>query len=202
MTATAVLPLPDRLPCVPALLTEDDLKHLARRRPSLALEFVVRVYGEKLRAHALYILRDPDEAHDVVQETFLKAMREPRLFEPEFKIQAWLYRVTRNLCFNLSRDRRRRQVILHGQRRSEATFDDPLESVFAGEQQEEVMAALDRLTEDHRAILLLRYYEDLSYNEIAERLDIRLGTVMSRLSRARDRLEHAMAADGAMRAAS
>lgn len=197
---TATLTLPERLPAAP--MTEAELKHLAQRRPSLAFDLVVRTYGEKLRSHAAYILRDADEAHDVVQETFVKAMREPRFFEPEFKMQAWLYRVTRNLCFNLSRDRRRRQVILHGQRRSEAAFDDPIEAVFAGEQQEEVMAALERLSADHRAILELRYYGDLSYNEIAERLGIRLGTVMSRLSRARDRLQHALGDDVAMRAAS
>jgi RNA polymerase sigma-70 factor (ECF subfamily) len=129
-------------------------------------------------------------------------MRESRFFEADFKIQAWLYRVTRNLCFNHVRDRRRREVILYGQRRSEVDVHDPLQAVFAGEQQQEILAAVDLLSEDHREILMLRYYEDLSYAEIADRLDIRLGTVMSRLSRARERLLAALGTDAAMLAAS
>ena len=59
---------------------------------------------------------------------------------------------------------------------------------FAGEQRTEVLAAMDKLSEEHKDILVLRYYDDLSYAEIADVLDIKLGTVMSRLSRARTRL--------------
>ena len=61
-------------------------------------------------------------------------------------------------------------------------------SIFAGEQRNEVMAALDKLSEDHKEILILRYYDDLSYSGIAEVLQVKLGTVMSRLSQARVRL--------------
>ncbi len=184
-------------------LTEDDLKAIAvEASPAFAFDQVVRKYNEKLTSHALYIMRDREEAHDVVQEVFIKAMREPRFFEADFKIQAWLYRVTRNLCFNLVRDRRRREVILFGQRRSEVAGNDPLETLFAGERQREMLAAMELLSEDHGEILLLRYYEDLSYAEISERLDIRLGTVMSRLSRARDRLLAVMGRDAAMLEAS
>lgn len=184
-------------------LTEDDIKQIARETSlAFAFEHVVKRYGEKLTYHALYILRDGEEAHDVVQEVLIKAMREPRFFEPDFKMQAWLYRVTRNLCFNLVRDRRRREVILYTQRPSEASSSDPLESVFAGERQREMLAAVELLSVDHGEILLLRYYEDLSYAEIAERLDIRLGTVMSRLSRARERLIAVMGRDAAMLEAS
>jgi len=187
----------------PGELTEEDIKRLAQQMSkAYAFEQVVHRYSEKLKSHALYILRDAEEAHDVVQEVLIKAMREPRFFDEEFKIQAWLYRVTRNLCFNLVRDRRRREVILYGQRRSEAAANDPLESVFAGERQREMLAAVELLSEDHAEILLLRYYEDLSYAEIAERLDIRLGTVMSRLSRARERLLAVMGRDAAMLEAS
>ncbi len=188
----------------PLELTEEDIKGVARspRGVMPAFDLVVRRYGEKLSVHAYYILRDGEEAHDVVQEVFMKAMREPRFFDTDFKIQAWLYRVTRNLCFNLVRDRRRRDVLLVGQGRSEAVDGDPIEAVFAGERQRDILAAVDSLTDDHREILMLRYYEDLSYAEIAERLGIRLGTVMSRLSRARDRLSEVMAGDAAMLAAS
>jgi len=184
-------------------LTEEDLKAIAAEASrAFAFDQVVRKYNDKLTSHALYIMRDREEAHDVVQEVFIKAMREPRFFETEFKIQAWLYRVTRNLCFNLVRDRRRREVILYGQRRSEVAANDPLQSLFLGERQREMLAAMELLSEDHGEILLLRYYEDLSYAEISDRLSIRLGTVMSRLSRARERLLAVMGRDAAMLEAS
>ena len=70
----------------------------------------------------------------------------------------------------------------------EAFGADQIETIFAGEQRNEVMAALDKLSEDHKEILILRYYDDLSYSEIADVLQVKLGTVMSRLSRARVRL--------------
>lgn len=182
--------------------SDADLKLLARMERSRALDETIRRYGDRLYVHAFYILHDGQEAHDVLQEVFIKAMREPRFFEQDFKIQAWLYRVTRNLCFNIVRDRRRRENILAANPGEKASRVDPLDAVFDGERQEEILAAVDRLTSDHREILLLRYYEDLSYSEIALRLGIKLGTVMSRLSRARDRLEEVLGLDSELREAS
>ena len=143
---------------------------------------------EPLYFHARYIVKDHQEAYDVVQEVFIKAMREQRLFNDEFKIKAWLFRVTSNLCFNQVRNRKRRGAILDTMMKPEAFGADQIEAIFAGEQRNEVMAALDKLSEDHKEILILRYYDDLSYSEIADVLQVKLGTVMSRLSRARVRL--------------
>lgn len=172
--------------------SDDEIKALARFRREEADAQLFSKYHERLTWHAVSILRDPEEAHDVVQEVFIKAMRERRLYEEDFRIQAWLYRVTRNLCFNLSRDRRRRGSILAAAPREESFAGDQLETVFGAERQEEVLEAIERLTEDHRSILMLRYYDDLSYQEIAAHLRIKMGTVMSRLSRARDRLNEVL----------
>jgi RNA polymerase sigma-70 factor (ECF subfamily) len=185
----------DRLTVDPRTASEPEIKSLARLDLPLAREVLFLRFGERLRYHAFGILHDAAEAGDVVQEVFIKAMREPRLFDADFRTQAWLYRVTRNLCFNLSRDRKRRGAILNTMPSRESVGEDPLDRLFDDEAHEGMMALVDQLTDDHRAILLLRYYEDLSYNEIAARLHIKMGTVMSRLSRARDRLE-AMLAEG------
>lgn len=168
---------------------ESQIKALARANLPLARQMLFTRYRGRLEYHAFGILKDSAEACDVVQEVFIKALREPRLFDEDFKTQAWLYRVTRNLCFNLSRDRRRRGAILAASRPESSYACDPVEAVFSSERHDEIVELVGRLTEDHRAILMLRYYEDLSYTEIAARLDIKMGTVMSRLSRARDRLE-------------
>ncbi|MDP2314068.1 MAG: RNA polymerase sigma factor [Pseudomonadota bacterium] len=181
---------------------DEDIKAVAMSDRQQSVDLLVRKYGERLYVHAYCILKDAQEARDVVQEVFIKAMREPRFFDGEFKMQAWLYRVTRNLCFNLVRDRRRRDGILATVPRSEEFHADPIEVVFGGERQDEIIQAIGQLTEDHRTILLLRYYEDMSYAEIARALSIKLGTVMSRLSRARDRLLSVLGEDPELLAAS
>ncbi len=168
--------------------TEADIKKLAATNSKAAMEAVIQKYREPLYFHARYIVKDHQEAYDVVQEVFIKAMRETRLFDDEFKIKAWLFRVTSNLCFNQVRNRKRRGAILDTMMKPEAFGADQVETVFAGEQREEVMASLEQLSDDHKEILLLRYYDDLSYAEISDVLQVKLGTVMSRLSRARMRL--------------
>ena len=159
----------------PANWSEEDFKALAREDKRAATDMVIRRFRERLYYHALYIVKSPDEAYDVVQEVFIRAIREPRFFDDDFRIRAWLFRVTSNLCFNQVRDRNRRGAILDAAPREESAHG-------------EVLAAMDKLSEEHKDILVLRYYDDLSYAEIADVLDIKLGTVMSRLSRARTRL--------------
>ena len=168
--------------------SEEDIKQLAARNPRSAMELAIRKWRQPLFYHASYIVKDGQEAYDLVQEVFIRAMREKRFFQADFKMKAWLYRVTTNLCFNTVRNRKRRGAILEGMLKPEARIPAQIEHVFAGERRAEVMTALDDLSEAHRQILLLRYYDDLTYAEIADVLGVKLGTVMSRLSRARVRL--------------
>ena len=176
----------------PAAWSEGDIKRLAADNARGAMEMVIRKYREPLYFHARYIVKDHQEAYDVVQDVFIKAMKESRLFDDEFKIKAWLYRVTSNLCFNQVRNKKRRGAILDSMVKPESFGADQIEVIMAGEQRGEVMTALEQVTEDHKQILLLRYYDDLSYAEIADVLQVKLGTVMSRLSRARMRLLEVM----------
>lgn len=175
-----------------ALPEDDEIKAIAMRDRRAAMDLVVRKYGDRLLKHASYILKSVDRAVDVTQEVFIKAMREHRFFDPEFKMKAWLFRVTSNLCFNQVRDRKRRTGLLerHPPKRIAEANQDEL--VFADERQKHILAAMDGLSADHAEILRLRYYSDLSYKEIADTLNIKLGTVMSRLSRARGKLMEAL----------
>lgn len=171
------------------VLPDDErIKQLARHDRRAAADQVVRRYREPIFHHAAWILKDWEEAIDVTQEVFIKAMREPRFFDEDFKMKAWLYRVTSNLCFNLVRDRRRRAAILETVPQPRSDDAEQADVVFSGQQQEKILAAMDRLSENHRHILMLRYYSDLSYAEISDALGIKLGTVMSRLSRAKTQL--------------
>ncbi|MCB9741244.1 MAG: RNA polymerase sigma factor [Alphaproteobacteria bacterium] len=101
-----------------------------------------------------------------------------------FGLRAWLFRVTTNLCYNIVRDKRaaRRHPRPHARRvgAPQGSCPPPRELVvYASCARDELLGAMTSCPEDHRRILLLRYYQDLSYSEIAEELDIKLGTVMS-----------------------
>jgi len=167
---------------------DEEIKAIAQTDKRTAADLIVRKYRDRLFHHACYVLKDYQQAMDVTQEVFIKAMREKRFFTPEFKMKAWLFRVTSNLCFNIRRDRKRRAAILETVPRARFSAADQLDLVFSNEKQEHILGAMDSLTENHRTILMLRYYDDLSYAEIADTLDIKLGTVMSRLSRAKGQL--------------
>ena len=180
--------------------TDEEIKKLSEENRRLAMEMVVQKYRDRLFYHAVYIVKDWEEAYDAVQEVFIRAIREKRFFNEDFRIKAWLYRVTSNLCFNLVRNRKRRGAILESVPREESSAPDQIEQVFASERQSEVLQAIDQMTNDHKEILLLRYYNDLSYAEISGVLNIKLGTVMSRLSRARGRLLEVMEGNSEMRA--
>lgn len=174
------------------LPSDQEIKVVASHDPRRAADLVVRKYRDGLFRHAAGILKDYEEAIDVTQEVFIRAFREPRFYADEFKMKAWLYRVTTNLCFNFVRNRKRRSAILDAEPLASASDPGQLDVVFQSQQQDTILEAMDRLTEEHRKILMLRYYSDLSYNEIADALEVKLGTVMSRLSRAKRRLVEAM----------
>jgi RNA polymerase sigma-70 factor (ECF subfamily) len=171
-------------------LDDQEIKKIARKNRRRGVEIIVLKYRDKLYYHAVSIVKDPQEAYDAVQEVFIKTIREKRFFDEGFQMKAWLFRVTTNLCYNTVRDKKRRAGILETiplkvPREEKALV--PVGHVYEGEVRAEVLDAMDQLTAKHREILLLRYYQDLSYSEIAARLQIKLGTVMSRLSRARSR---------------
>jgi len=175
----------------PKNLTEADIKAAARNDRDRAFDLVVRKFRDRIYYHALYITKDSEEAFDVAQDTFVRAYHESRLFDEGFRIKAWLFRVCTNRCYNIVRDKHRRGGILDrlgkgndALRQHHKAIDD----VLAREQSEGMAAAMAQLSEDHRSILILRYYQDLSYQEIADTLGVKLGTVMSRLSRAKVRL--------------
>jgi len=182
---------------VASTLPEDvEIKALAGSNRRQAFDLITQKYREKLFQHALYMLRDSQEAFDVTQETLIRAYQESNFFAVDFKMKPWLFRVITNLCYNITRDKKRRGGLLKlmgkpPQVESMQALDDMLRK----ESQSQVVRALSRVPEKYRTILLLKYYNDLSYIEISEVLGCKLGTVMSRLSRARDKLAAAMEAE-------
>lgn len=135
---------------------------------------VDRVYRVALR-----LTRNEQDAFDVAQETFVQAFENISSFDNRSSLSTWLYRIVTNEALQLLRRKRieHKHLALIGRRPSEAGND--------GSKRLELEDALERLSDEHRAILLLRYHESLSYGRIAEVLQLSDGTVASRLNRAR-----------------
>lgn len=153
-----------------------------------AFRQLVELTHERLYRLAFHLVRDRDEAEDVVQETFIRAWQRRGELRDPGAVVPWLSRIARNAA----RDRLRWWKRRPDRERAGAERADELPGadlqLAAGERAAEVRRALDVLSEKHRVILLLREVEDMSYEQIAELLDLPIGTVESRLHRARGAL--------------
>ncbi|MCC7035227.1 MAG: sigma-70 family RNA polymerase sigma factor [Acidobacteria bacterium] len=164
-----------------------------------ALEWLDALYGTAVR-----LTRDPDAAQDLVQDTYLKAFRARRTFQPGTSLKAWLYTILHNTWRNRRRDLGRSRVeadsdlmeltVERGEHTVSSRLDDPETQLLRGTLSEDLRRALEQLPEAFREAVWLRDVEELSYQEIAAVLEIPVGTVMSRLSRGRKQLYNTLTA--------
>jgi len=147
-----------------------------------------------LRRYAWALLRDADRADDLVQDTLERAVAAWHLRRREASLRAWLFAIERNLFLNTVRERTRRGPHLGDEALSAIPCEaDPPDR---GLHLRDTLAALDALPEEQRSVLLLVGVEDLSYEEAARVLGVPVGTVMSRLSRGRERLRRSLEGGG------
>jgi RNA polymerase sigma-70 factor (ECF subfamily) len=150
---------------------------------------LVRRYEDRIYNLCRYLVRDPRDAQDAAQDVFLKAYRGLKDFKPDASLYTWLYRIAVNTSLDYRRRSRReasREAPLSDDLPSALPFPD---QVYESKEITEAMqAALPKLREKLRAPIVLREIEGLSYEEIAKVLDLSVGTVKSRISRARDEL--------------
>ena len=141
---------------------------------------------------------NPDDAMDLSQETFLRAWRCLDQYQFASAFSTWLYRLCSNICIDFLRRRRRQQTVpltfedADGEEQTYAVPDAqplPEEQVELKLTREILQAAMAQLLPEHRAVLQLRVVNEMSYEQIADVLDIQIGTVKSRLSRARNQLK-------------
>jgi RNA polymerase sigma-70 factor, ECF subfamily len=141
----------------------------------------------RLRRYARALVSDPGAADDLVQDTLERALGKFHLWKPGTDLRAWLFTIMHNVHVNQIR-----------RRRESAAFDEETMNLPVGPSHEGALAArdlqraLDRLPNEQREVLLLVVLEEMSYQEAASTLEVPIGTVMSRLSRARDKLRVAM----------
>ena len=155
-----------------------------------AFDQLVVKYQKPLYLLVLKMVGNPADAEDVAQEAFIRAFRSLDRFDSERPFQPWLYRIAINLALTaINRRKQHASVTLE----DAEIMGDPVASDPPNRDMEELgqvaLRASKSLPEDHRAVLLLRVQEGLSYDQIAEVLEIPIGTVMSRLNRARCKLK-------------
>lgn len=182
-----------------------DLERVERARDGDRRAFgeLVETYQRRVYAIAYGILRQREDAWDAAQEAFVKAYRNLDRFHGDSAFYTWLYRITYNLSIDLLREKKRKETVAMDDERSQ--LEDALseqgrrpeghpDDVANRKELTSVLhEAMNRLSEKHRAIIVLREVEGLSYEEMAEVLGISKGTVMSRLFHARKNLQKLLA---------
>jgi len=144
---------------------------------------------------ALGMVGSPQDAEDLSQEAFARAFRARARLDPERPFYPWMYQILRRLCYNYTRDtssRRRKMERAGGwlvaQATARAAADDPERVRATDALRERLERAISELPPAQREVFVLKEFEGLKYREIAELLDVPIGTVMSRLYAARQRL--------------
>jgi len=165
-----------------------------------AFRALVERYQRRVVQLALAMTKDADEAMDIAQETFVRVHRYLPSFKGDSSFFTWTYRIAMNLCLDAQRRKGRleRVDVEQGDEAEIEAAMDPPSAALAGPQRQALNAelrdrieeALASLSENHRAILLLREVEGLSYEDLAKVLGIRKGTVMSRLFHARLKMQN------------
>jgi RNA polymerase sigma-70 factor, ECF subfamily len=145
-------------------------------------------YIDHLFRYAMVLARNRSEAEDLVQETYVRALGAVERLRPDSNVKVWMFTILRNVWRNQLRSQRAAPRIVELDSERVGTFQDPHAVLVTKMEGELVREAIRQLPEDAREIIVLREYEDMSYQEIADLLDCPLGTVMSRLGRARSRL--------------
>lgn len=150
---------------------------------------LVRRYQKRVFRVARRMCRSDEDAWDVTQDTFIRAMNAMPGFDTRYRFFTWIYRIATNLSINLSQKRKRRSEVEfdeeYGAEGEQCIEDSAPSQASASELSSAIRRAVEKLSPPLRAVFVLRVDQELSYSEIAETLGIALGTVMSRLNRAR-----------------
>jgi RNA polymerase sigma-70 factor (ECF subfamily) len=178
---------------------DDALVERARTGDAAAFQALFEKYKQRVYAVALGVVKRPEDAADVVQDAFIKVHRHLGSFQGTSSFYTWLYRIVMNL--GIDHVRKNRKVVEWGddvpidQAAGDRTLvpkvadANPSRTIERRELSEKIRQALDTLPEYHRAVILLREVEGMSYEEIAEVLEVPKGTIMSRLFHARRKMQ-------------
>lgn len=178
--------------------TDKNLVKLAQNGDRHAFQTLMERHQRRIFNLCYGMVRNKADAADLVQDSFIKAYKSIERFRGNAKFYTWLYRISKNVCIDFLRKQNRRTMVDFDDeiRREEPVDGDetllptplginPAKVAGRKELLEQIEKALDTLSEDHREILILREIDGMAYKDIAETIDVSIGTVMSRLYHAR-----------------
>jgi RNA polymerase sigma-70 factor, ECF subfamily len=174
--------------------SDRELVHKCQTGEMSAFEELVSRYHQKVYMVILGLLRNRDDALEVAQETFFRAYRKIDSFQGGSSFYTWIYRIAVNLAIDAQRRQKRNPLdfresmdgLLESQ---DEMARDPFADVHDKELRQNLISAINDLTPEHKAVIVLRTIEGLSYKDIGEILGCSEGTVMSRLHYARKKLQ-------------
>ena len=157
---------------------------------------LVNRYKDRLTNFVYYFLKDEEQTEDVVQETFIKLYEKKHYYKNIAKFSTWIYTIARNLANTELRKKSRRKIVYLSQMSNQKkdydlTADDPsLNKEFENKFfLKKIYSAIDNLPENYKTVIVLRDIQELSYDEISNIISVPLGTVKSRINRARLKLQ-------------
>jgi RNA polymerase sigma-70 factor (ECF subfamily) len=162
-------------------MTQEQLVLALKCQEPGAAEDLVKLYGDRLFRSAFMLCGNETDAQDVVQDTLLEAIRSVHRFQQRSSVYTWLY----SILLNISRHHHRKQkrIVLDNNAGTEemTSTGENVSSLDAGTAASALQEVLAALSDAHREVIVLRYYEDMKIHEIARRLGLSKGTVKSRL---------------------
>jgi RNA polymerase sigma-70 factor (ECF subfamily) len=189
-----------------AARSDQEIVALARAGEEAAYRELIRRYERPLFSLLYRMVRDRELAEDLAQETFVKALNAIESYRPEFKFSSWIFKIANNAAIDHLRRRELDTLSLEGSPHAEtpeaveATAlqigdrqESPLDTVEARELGGQIERAIAQLRPEYRSCILLRHVEGRAYEEIAEILNLPLGTVKTYIHRARNELRQALA---------
>jgi RNA polymerase sigma-70 factor (ECF subfamily) len=172
---------------------EGDLVHRAQAGDHRAFAELVRRHRRPVYRICYGLTRSHEDADDMTQETFVRAYQALDRFRVGEPMLPWLARIAINQSLSLHRRRKRRPETsiepLVEAGRQWGTSDDPAAATVSAEERRQLLAAFEQLGMEHRAVLVLRVEQEMSYDDMAHAMNVPIGTVMSRLARARAELK-------------
>ena len=163
------------------IMDQEQLLAALKGRDHAAVQELVEAFGPRLFRSACLLCGSETDAEDLVQETFVQAMQSAHRFEGRASIYTWLHAILLNLTRHYHRDRQRLVIDDQLARQDTPVSDDGPNALDTNAAAGALLEALGRLTEPHREVLVLRFYENMKLGEIAAYLGLAAGTVKSRL---------------------
>ncbi|MDW7675471.1 MAG: sigma-70 family RNA polymerase sigma factor [Bacillota bacterium] len=185
-------------------ITDDDLIKKCQQGDTAAFEELVVLYEKRVYSIAYRMMGNHEDACDLAQEAFIKIFRSIKNFRGESSFSTWLHHVVANVCRDFLRKNKLKvssidePVQYEGEALGKQLQDfsnTPEQEIEQKELQDYIQQLIKQLPEDYRMVLVMREFMEFSYEEIAAELNISLGTVKSRLSRARNMLKNKLIID-------